>query len=435
MSTTDRTYREVTIPARQPAAYIRRSVARRADPGDISRAFQTDTVRALAGNDPALVIYDQDWGKSAAGDKTAERLAFLRILDEVAACRVSTLYAYSCDRLARSVQWSARLLDDCETAGTTIVTSEGRFAPGDDLARQMFHFQAMQNEAALRQMTRKSQASVAARTKRGGHLGAVVYGQKWEKVDGQASTVVDDPTRDVGVVIDAFKESGSYNGAAVILNAANVPTRNGPIRRDGEDRLWWGSSVRTIIARVSPELVPANPRRGARTISTNLAAGLLLCTCGKILTPKRQKGRTGVSYQCYTAIRDPNHPHPGSTPESFVLPWIKAEAARLRLPKAGKIGDSDARVIELTERKRRLALTFADGALDEPTYRTQLSALEGELQTLDLAERIIDIPKLDWSRTPEYINGVLRTLWRYVELDAAMHPVRAEWRLPPDYII
>lgn len=419
---------------RQPAAYIRRSVARRADPGDISRAFQTDTVRALAGNDPGLVIYDQDWGKSAAGDKTAERLAFLRILDEVAACRVSTLYAYSCDRLARSVQWSARLLDDCETAGTTIVTSEGRFAPGDDMARQMFHFQAMQNEAALRQMTRKSQASVAARAKRGGHLGAVVYGQRWQKIDGAASTVVPDPTRDVGVVVDAFQRAGSYNGAAIILNATNVPTRNGPIRRDGEARLWWGSSVRTIIARVAPELVPANPRRGARTISTNLLSGLLLCSCQKILTPKRQKGRSGVNYQCYTATRDPQHPKPGSVPEGFVLPWIIAEAGRVRLPKQATIGDPDAKKLELTEDKRRLSLSFVHRGIDEPTYLEQLAAIDAELQALDLAERIVDVPRIDWGWPPEQINHVLRTFWRYVVLDTAMHPVRAEWKFPAEYI-
>jgi hypothetical protein len=48
---------------RLPHAYIRRSSRSRSDPGDISREFQTETVRALAERDANLVILDGDWGK------------------------------------------------------------------------------------------------------------------------------------------------------------------------------------------------------------------------------------------------------------------------------------------------------------------------------------------------------------------------------------
>src|SRR4249919_3264528 len=124
----------------EPVAYIRRS-ARSRDGGDVSKEFQTDTVRTLAGvYGPTLRIIDQDWGKSAATDKTDQRLAFLALLEAVEQGEVRALYAYSTDRLARSVEWAARLLNACRRAGTVIVTSEGRFEPDNAMTDQLFYF-------------------------------------------------------------------------------------------------------------------------------------------------------------------------------------------------------------------------------------------------------------------------------------------------------
>src|SRR5690242_17092768 len=147
-------------------AYIRRSFSRRNDPGDVSREFQIDEVRKLAGGTDVSII-DGDWGISAAREHQHRRLAFLGMLEAIERGEVSTVYAFSSDRLARSVQWAVRLLDACEDHGVTIVTGEGRYAPGDESARQMFTFQAMQNESALRGMKRKAQASYAVRRERG----------------------------------------------------------------------------------------------------------------------------------------------------------------------------------------------------------------------------------------------------------------------------
>src|SRR5690349_21098602 len=116
----------------RPVAYIRRSSRSRNDPGDVSREFQTREVQRLAGPDAArLEVVDADWGRSGSTDKTVRRLAFLTILDEIEQGRISTLYAFATDRLARSVEWSARLLNACRRAGVPIVTSEGRFEPDD----------------------------------------------------------------------------------------------------------------------------------------------------------------------------------------------------------------------------------------------------------------------------------------------------------------
>ena len=92
--------------------------------------------------------------------------------------------------------------------------------------------------------------------------------------------------------------------------------------------------------------------------------------------------------------------------------------------------DRDARAQTLAERRRRLALTFVDDALDEPTYREQLAAIARELAKLDLAERILDVPRLDWSWPPANVNAVLRALWSEIRLDEQMRPVQAVWRVP-----
>ncbi|MEJ7747833.1 MAG: hypothetical protein WKF56_00930, partial [Candidatus Limnocylindrales bacterium] len=53
-------------------AYIRRSVVRRGDAGDLSRDFQITEVRRLA-DDDAIEIIAGDWGRSARHDQTDKR--------------------------------------------------------------------------------------------------------------------------------------------------------------------------------------------------------------------------------------------------------------------------------------------------------------------------------------------------------------------------
>jgi hypothetical protein len=156
----------------------------------------------------------------------------------------------------------------------------------------------------------------------------------------------------------------------------------------------------------------------------------LRCSCGRTLSPKRDLGKY-ISYQCADARRDPRHPHPQSVPERRIKPAIVGEVARLRTPDAVRLAEADAaRRTALVERKRRLALTFADGALDEPTYRHELEAIEDEESRLDAAARIVAVPTLDWSWEPARLNGVLRALFEYVALNAAMEPVEFRWSVP-----
>jgi DNA invertase Pin-like site-specific DNA recombinase len=412
----------MTEPTRRPVAYIRRSVKSRTDPGDVSRAFQTDEVRKMAGDAPDLLILDGDWGRSAATDKPAHRLAFLDLLATVERGEVSTLYAYSSDRLARSVEWAARLLNVCRRADTTIRTGEGTFAPGDPATNQLFYFGAMMNESALDAMERKAKSSVSKRLERGDKM-AAPYGKRLAKDEAGRIVLEDDPARPMQPLLDAYREAGTVLGACKLLDARGVVRpRNGGV--------WQPASLTAILERAGAAL----PRKGRRTHYSTEAvlAGLLRCHCGRTLTPDLSTG----GYYCANGKRLGKPVH-GKVwvKEATILAAVRAEADRLAVPgDAVELAAVNGEPLDLTalaERKRRLALAFADGALDEPAYRHELAEIEKALDRQDAQDEIRTLPNLDWTGPVAVVNRILRdALFEYVQLDAEMQPVEYVWRVP-----
>lgn len=230
------------VGVRVALAYIRRSVSRTGDEGDVSRDFQTEAVRRMAGPVGAtLRVIDSDWGISAAQDHLDKRKGFLVMLDRIAAGEVSVLYAYSLDRLARDVIASERLLRACRAARTTIVTIEGRFDPDNDGSDMMFSLLAVMNQNAARQMSRKARATAAnLRGKRDRGEVNPRTGRVYE-VAGRKPYGSDPrhPQENVDLILDAHRRSRSFLGAARILNASGVSTRfGGP---------WTGNVVGRIV--------------------------------------------------------------------------------------------------------------------------------------------------------------------------------------------
>lgn len=419
--------------ARHPVAYIRRSVSRRNDPGDVSRAFQTEKVRELANGDgPTLAIIDQDWGRSAAGDKTDKRLAFLGLLEAVERGEVSTLYAYSADRLARSVRWSAQLLDACEAAGTTIVTGEGRFAPGDDSARQLFHFQAMQNEGTLRQMERKARSSIAARAERGDALGRPPYGYRFGRGDGDRVILVRDESQPIEPVLEAFREAGSFGGAARMLNARGFHAPRA--------RSWSSNVVGRVVRREAPhELAGRRVTARVRVRGTFILSRLLRCACGQIMTGRNSSHTTKygsygpyVSYQCFRGRYEPDHPKPYMVSERALIPAIQAEVARLKIPADAVqlADDGDEERARLEAERTRLGWAVVDGLLTRDEARIRSEAIDVAIEALDARGRAVDIPAIDWTWPPRDLNDALTALFTEIRLDAAMRPVAFEWTVP-----
>jgi hypothetical protein len=166
-------------------------------------------------------------------------------------------------------------------------------------------------------------------------------------------------------------------------------------------------------------------------------AGLLRCGspgCGRILTPDHAHLRTGTAYYCARAkwIGTPAH-GPGWVRESVILPIVRAEAERLRLPNPDvAMGQDDpgAKRDSLTERKRRLGMAFVDKLLEEDDYRAELDAIGREVEHLDAAVEIIEGVHLNWSAPVADVNAALRALFEYVRLGPDMSIAKIEWRVP-----
>lgn len=404
----------------QPVAYIRRSVARRGDPGDVSREFQTEKVRALANGDGrTLRILDADWGISADREKTHKRLAFLDLMAAVERGEVSTIYAFALDRLARSVQWSARLLDACEDAGTVIVTGEGRFDPADDRDRSMFHFYAMQNEGTLRGMKAKAKASVGSRQRRGDAIGQRPYGEVRTLRDGR----VVGKGEDVARVVRTFQEAGSYFTAARLLNERKVPSQSG--------RQWFPRTVQRIVNRADPKTVPLGQRRGVRAFGSRLFSGLLVCHCG---APMGQTtSNWSIKYRCPVGAANDDHGKPYVVSEARLLDDMQEEAAHLDVPhdRYEAVAADEVKRAALEAKHERWVEQYGEGLIDKATRDTKLAAIRAEETTLDAAQILIDIPAaVDWEQEPGAVNAVLRALWERVELGPDLMPVRFVWRVP-----
>ncbi len=344
--------------ARRAVAYLRRSRVDATHAGAVSHEAQLAEVRSLAaryGENGDLQILE-DWGRSGRGERTHLRASYLHLRALIEADEVSAIYGYSTSRLARSLSEYVNLAQLCQAHGTAIRTREGALDYATVEGRLLVHLLASVAQAEAEWAQERAVDATRVRQARGDRMGPAFYGTKL--VQGQ---LVPDPTRDVTAVLDAFRQAGSFLGAAKLLNLAGVPTRN------GNGRLWWAGSVRGIVEREAPELVPPRQHQGAKAVGTSVLARLLRCACGRTLSPTSNLGRY-VSYQCPDARRDPRHARPYSVSERHLLPAVRAEADRLRTPDAVRLAEVDAqRRVELAERKRRLALTFADGALDEPT--------------------------------------------------------------------
>jgi DNA invertase Pin-like site-specific DNA recombinase len=407
----------------RPAAYIRRSVARRGDPGDVSREFQTDKVRALAGDDGAtLRIIDGDWGRSASTDKTNLRTAFLALMDDIEAGSVSHLYAYSPDRLARSVEWTARLVNACRRAGVPITTTAGTVAPDDPAARAMFHMLAVMNENALDEMERKAKASASTRKDRGELTGGRAYGEVRTLRNGE----IRGAGEDAALVLATFHEAGSYFAAARLLNDRKVPARSG-----GK---WYARTVQRIVNRQDPTTVRPGHRRGVRAgPASHRLAGLLRCHCGANMG-QTVSGEGTPRYRCAVGAADPSHSRPYIVSERRLLPWVMDEAARFRAPAdAAYLADrDDDRLAAIAEERRKLALAFARGGLDDETYQAEDDRLVAEAADIEARGGLRDIPQaIDWDEwSPSAINGALRGLWSVVKLGPDLRPVEATWLVP-----
>ena len=117
--------------------------------------------------------------------------------------------------------------------------------------------------------------------------------------------------------------------------------------------------------------------------------------------------------------------------EAALLPWVMAEAARLRTPPAVVVQEgSESERDALRGRRRRVIDNYEDGVIDKAERDAKLVATDSALERLDIVERAILVPELDWTWPAERINVVLRSIWSHVQLDDHVRPIDASWLVP-----
>jgi len=407
-------------------AYIRRSSrASKAGDGEVSLAAQESAVRELAhrdGHNGELMIFT-DAGRSGDEAKIGKRSEYARMLAMIERGEVTDVYAYALDRLHRSVIGTTKLVKAVEAHGVRIVTQrEGEVR--NDSADEWLRWTILSTfgEYELRISKARAQSRDDTRRARGDYLGVVPYG--YQRVDGKLDP---NPAEDVAVIMEAYQAAGSFLGAAQRLTRAGVRPRSG--------EHWSDQTVARILRREGLVSEGGNGRRLTRV--DHYLAGILRCVCGGPMTGMQKNRRPEWTvYICQRARRDPHHTRPYAIAERKILDWIKVEAARLRVPEAVELAAPDARRDELEEDRRRAGIAYNARAMSDDEFSTIIKCIDDDLARLEAAEQIVDVPQaIDWEGWDRgAVNAVLRALFEYVELDVDMKPVRAEWRLPSEYV-
>ncbi|HEY5519978.1 MAG TPA: recombinase family protein [Candidatus Limnocylindrales bacterium] len=414
-------------------AYIRKSKVNPNGHG-VSWEVQEAAVRDLATRqgDADLEILS-DWGSSGAAaagvfggtTRGGKRRIWQQLVQAIDDGQVSALYAYSLSRLARSTKELLELAERCAKTGVIVrLAKEGTLDFMSATGRLYLTVLAGVSTFEAEISAERAKDHVALRRSRGDHIGQAPYG--FRLVDGKLEA---DPREPVDVVATAFEDAGTYNGAAKLLNSRGVRSKVGR---------WSDMSVRRVLGRSGAAAVPAvHPGRPRRRPA--LLSGLLRCPCGTIMTPAREshslaRGGTTeyVAYICWRSRNEPDHQKTRKVSQSLLEPWIREEAARLRVPANVASTNDPERHGELLARRQRVVDNYEDGLVSREQRDEKIRAIDEELERLSaVSAAVLNVPPaIDWRWDTDTINGVLRAMWDRVELDEQLRPFRAEWVVP-----
>ena len=424
----------------QAVQYLRRSVERDKGADKDRGAGQKRANAEQAARDGVTIVntFDADWGTSGGREHRDERTAMAAMIEDIRAGKVSRVYCHTADRLARDVEYGMTLWNACADAGTIIRPGALTFDPREPGYLTHWGVLLSQAQEDLERITRKNVDTVGWL---GDHAAACKLPPRPHK--GRChligctdtthcryahrsghSTYGMEPGEDTAAIVAAYRKTGTMMGAARILNDAKVPTRTGGP--------WSGTSVRQNLLRLGT--IPRSTRPGAKSRAPFILYGLLRCHCGHVLTGTRYRNGPQLAYtayRCYVARATSGH-GPSSIPESVVLPWVKEEAARLRVPidVVELATDNAARRAALAGRLERAHDLYIAGGIDKARHDREAAAVAKERAALDATEVAIEVPDIDWTWPPERINLALRALWHQIDLDHEMRPASFAWTVP-----
>lgn len=226
-------------------------------------------------------------------------------------------------------------------------------------------------------------------------------------------------------MIEAYRTAGSFNGAARILNQAGVVSAFG--------RTFKPSSVRDIVVRIAPELVPSQPLKGVASIGGFRLSQLLRCAFdGRFLTGSHRRPRLCTDAMVRMAI-------PRTQPlllcpkrrSSVGSNWNGPGTSSHKPPRAqrtplGAILPSNGP--DLAERLSIVAENRLDGLITREQARAQRDEIELAVKALRPAPKMANQDLFLAWKVPAEMNRILRSLWTEDTLDLAMRPVAAVWR-------
>jgi DNA invertase Pin-like site-specific DNA recombinase len=393
-----------------PVAYLRKSRVIDERVG-VSWEVQEGKVRELAaqhGDNGERLLILSDWNISGRKG-TAGRPGYKRLINMIEADEVAAIYSYNLARLSRSVQDLRALMKLADEHGVPVRLVADHVDTSTATGRMLLTMLAAVDEMTADLASEHARDAVAVRRARGDRIGHPFYGDR----DGE----------DSAAVVTAYKDAGSIMGAARLLNARKVPTRMG--------EPWSMTSVRTILIRLGA--MPHRARPGAKARAPFALYGLLRCHCGHVLTGSRYRNGSNAdycTYKCHVAKTVPDH-GPGSIPEKRILPWVRDEVSRLRIPDAVTMAvDNAAARAALAGRLERAHELYIAGEISRERHAAVTAAVAAELDRLGDAETVVAVPAIDWTWEPGEVNAVLRAILERVVLGPDMRPLTAVWTVP-----
>lgn len=414
--------------------YIRKSVVHDAA-RMLSPEMQEAEIRKLAtynGHDDIVIVSDLDI--SGTKDRSA-RPGWNEVLTAIETDDCKDLYSYSMSRLARSVDQLSAVRKLCTKHGVGLHLVREKVDTSSASGRLYWNLQSSFEEFwadVTSERVKDAFAVKAAKDPTWTGPGQPAYGRR----EGE----------DVGVILSAFRERGSYDGAARLLNGCKIIS-NGypkdecfldhehiakvPCRVRGAD--WSGTVVRSIVQREAPDEVLPSVSRGAPAGKRAFRfSGLIRCsTCeakgvraaskaSTFLTGSYNKRHGDVRYACSRARTVPHAR--GWINETKLLPEIQAEAERarfgIRRMQTGAAED-EAELRRLAEKRGRVLENFEDGLYDKVGRDARLAKIgedEAKLSAVRWIKRIAIPPDIEHDE-PARVNSYLRRLFTRVEVD------------------
>lgn len=397
--------------------YIRKSVVH--DPTRmLSPETQEAAIRGLAarnGDDDVVILSDLD----VSGKKgRSQRRGWDELLSAVEGGEATAVYAYSLSRFARSVSQLADFFELCDARRVPIRVERDHIDTSSATGKLVVNVLASLAQFESDVASERVRDAFAVKRRRD---------PSWTGPGNR--TYGSEPSEDPSVVVGAFREARSYDGAAKLLNHRGVPARKA-------GGIWHGSTVRDIVRRVAPDELLPGTTQGAPAGRREFRLALLLkCgVCGRHLTGSLDKRRDEVRYYCHRSV-DGKHARAWVS-ESVLLPAVRAESD-LALPfvRRRQVGNAadDAALAAFAAKRDRTIDTYTDGLIDKAERDRRLAEIAEAESSLSVRRwvRQVALPADIASDEAGRVNAWLRRVFDQVTVDMSVPTKRGPQKAPP----